>query len=283
MFDTHCHLNFKAFEKKVEAVITAAQNAGVDYFVVPGTDIRTSKKAIEIAKKFDGVYAAVGVHPHHLFCLKVKSQKLKVEKEIEKIKKLLTYPKVVAVGEIGLDRHYYQKTKYKNYHIDEKFIKLQRYFFIEQLKLAKKYKKSVIVHNRGAKENLLKILSNIKYLISNLKIVFHCCEPDDDLLDFAKKHQIFIGVDGDVTYDVVKQDFVKKIPLEFLVLETDSPFLKPVVPSLIRSEKDGTEKKFPNEPKNLLLIGEFIAKLKRIPFNQLAVKTTLNAKRLFGI
>ena len=281
MFDTHCHLNFKAFDGRVEEVITSAKKVGVSYFVAPGTDIETSKKAIEIAEEFEGVYAAVGIHPHHLFKLKVKSQKLKVEKELEEIKKLLNHPKVVAVGEIGLDRYIYKKTKYKNYQVDEEFINLQKQFFIEQLKLVRKFKKAVIIHNRLATDDLLNILSNIKYLISNIKIVFHCCQSDDQLLDFAKKHKIFIGVDGDVTYDKKKQEFVKKIPLDLLVLETDSPFLTPVVSSLIRSSKNTTLRKFPNKPKNLPLIAQFISQILNVSMNQLIEVTRENARRLF--
>lgn len=283
MFDTHCHLNFKAFSGKVSQVIEEAKKTGVKYFVVPGTDLETSKKAIEIEEKFDGVYAAVGIHPHHLFKLKAKSQKLKVEKELEEIEELLNQPKVVAVGEIGLDRYLYQKTKYKDYQVDEEFIELQKMFFIEQLKLAKKYKKAVIIHNRQARKDLLEILSSPNYelLITNYSFVFHCCESDDDLLDFAQKHKIFIGVDGDVTYDEKKQEFIKKVPLELLVLETDSPFLLPVIPSLTRSEKD--RKKIINEPKNLPLIAEFVAKLKNVSVDKLIEKTTKNAKKLFDL
>lgn len=238
-FDTHCHLNFKAFEGKVEAVINSAKKVGVGYFVVPGTDIKTSQKAIEIAEKFDGVYAAVGINPHHLF--QKSSPEILPQLNspasgglkhplsenfgslfpsfLKEVAIFLTNTKVVAVGEVGLDRYYYKKTKYSNYQITKNFIRLQKLFFLEQLKLARKYQKAVIVHNRLAGNDLLNILSNIQYLISNIKIVFHCCEPDDELLIFAKKHKIFIGVDGDVTYDRKKQEFIKKVPLDLLVLE----------------------------------------------------------------
>lgn len=286
MFDTHCHLNFKAFSGKVTQVIEEAKKTGVNYFVVPGTDLETSKKAIEIAEKFNGVYAAVGIHPHHIMEIKNQQSKIKnynTKSKVEEIEKLLSHPKVVAVGEIGLDRYIYQKTKYNNYQVDEEFIELQKMFFIEQLKLAEKYKKGVIIHNRQAKKDLLEILSSPNYelRITNYSFVFHCCEPDDDLLDFAIKHRIFIGVDGDVTYSQEKQEFIKKVPLELLVLETDSPFLLPVIPSLTRSEKD--RKKIINEPKNLPLIADFVANLKDISVGQLVNITIKNSKKLFNI
>jgi TatD DNase family protein len=169
MFDTHCHLNFSAFDGILEKVIFEAKNEGVEKFVVPGTDVETSKKAIEIAKKYEGVYAAVGIHPHHVFKIKNEkiknknlssesegdNEKLKISKMIKAIENLLIEPKVVAVGEIGLDRHIYQKTKYEDYKIDEEFIALQKEVFLAQLNLAKKYKKTVIIHNRQAKNDLM--------------------------------------------------------------------------------------------------------------------------------
>ena len=275
MFDTHCHLNFKAFAGKVDEVVDRTRKAGVNYFVVPGADVETSKKAIEIAGKFAGIYAAVGIHPHHIYQYQtsnIKNQKDKsnIKNDLKLIEELLVSPKVVAVGEVGLDRHYYQKTKYSNYQINEEFIELQKEVLLTQLKLAKKYKKSIIIHNREAKEDLLDILSTNYDLLSTISIVFHCCEPDGELLSFARKHKIFIGVDGDICYRKDKQEFVKKIPLELLVLETDSPFLSPF-------------KKFPNEPKNLPLIASFMAAKIGISQNELGRITEANSKKLFKI
>lgn len=273
LFDTHCHLNFHTFDNQVDKIIEKAKKAGVTQIIIPGTDIETSKKAIKIAEKFNNIYAAVGIHPHHIYQYQISKtplSKKKIKNDLKEIEKLLSHSKVVAIGEIGLDRYIYQKTKYKNYQVDDEFINLQKLFFLEQLKLAIKYKKALIVHNRLATEDLLNILSNIKYLISNIKIVFHCCEADDELLDFAKKHKIFIGVDGDIFYSKEKQNFVKKLPLNILVLETDSPFLSPF-------------KKFPNQPKNLVSIAKSIAKLKSLPLKKLIKQTTSNANYLFAV
>jgi len=283
MFDTHCHLNFSAFEGILEKVISEAKNEGAEKFVVPGTDVETSKKAVEIAKKYEEVFAAVGIHPHHIY--EVKSQKakvkscnlkLKINELIKKIENLLKEEKVVAIGEIGLDRHIYKKTKYKDYKIDEEFIALQKEVFLAQLDLAKKYKKTVILHNREAKDDLLKIL-NTYYLLLNTSMVFHCCEPDFDILDFAKKNHIYIGVDGDVTYDPKKQAFVKEIPLPLLVLETDSPFL---TPAPLRNDQ---KTKFPNTPKNLVLVAQKVAEIKGEKVEKIIKVTKENGERLFGV
>jgi len=281
MFDTHCHLNFSAFEGILEKVVAEAKKAGVEKIVVPGTDVETSKKAVEIAQKFDGVYAAVGIHPHHVKEIqnaKLKSQNENLKLKIGEIEKLIKKPKVVAVGEIGLDKHIYQKTKYKNYQIDDEFIALQKEIFLAQLKLAKKYKKTIIIHNREAKNDLLEILTNNQSLITNNSLVFHCCEPDDDLLNFAKQNNIYIGVDGDVTYDIKKQEFVKKIPLKLLVLETDSPFL---TPAPLRKNK---KTRFPNTPKNLVIIAKKIVEIKgKKAEKDILKKINENTNQLFMI
>lgn len=271
MFDTHCHLNFKAFDEKVDEVINEAKKVGVNQIVIPGTDVLTSKKAVEIAEKFEDVYVAVGIHPHHVFEIyQGKTEKFSLASDLKNIEDLLKNIKVVAIGEIGIDRHIYQKTKYPDYKIAEEFVDLQKEFFLEQIKLAHKYKKSLIIHNREAKKDVIEVLTNHQSLVTNHSSVFHCCEPDSELLEFAKNHKMFIGVDGDITYHKEKQEFIKTVPLEMLVLETDSPYLSPF-------------RKFPNEPKNIPVIAEFVAKLKGIEVDEVMKQTTENAQTLFKV
>ena len=290
MIDTHCHLNFKAFRKNLPDVIDGAKKAGVNQIIVPGTDLETSKKAVEIAQIYEGVWAAVGIHPHHAYeIINDKSEALNSKfqtnsnyqnsnvqnKKVSDLEELLSRPKVVAVGEIGLDKHQYQKTKYENYRIDSELVELQKELLGFQIKLAIKYKKAVILHSRESTTDILDFLTHNSSFLTPNKIVFHCCEPDDRLLDFAIKNNIYIGVDGDVTYWEDKKEFVKKIPLELLVLETDSPYLLP--------EPLKSEKAYPNEPKNLPLIAEFIANLRNISINQIIEATVNNSKKLFSI
>jgi len=274
MFDTHCHLNFKAFKKNLDEVVSIAHKVGVRNIVVPGTDVKTSTRGVEIVTKLDGVYAAVGIHPHHVYKL-IKREDLTVESELAKIQDLLSHPKVIAVGEVGLDNHTYENTVYQDYQVDSRFSDLQKELFQKQIDLAIKFKKSLILHNREARDDFLQILrekwvKNLEY-----KTVFHCCEPDETLLSFAREHHIFIGVDGDITYSKQKQEFIKKIPLQMLVLETDSPFLLP--------EPLKSQKKYPNEPANIALIAKFISHLCGVNIEDLQKFTTDNARRLFSL
>ena len=181
--------------------------------------------------------------------------------------------KVVAVGEVGLDKHPYQKTKYSSYKVDDELIDLQKKLLVRQIKLAIKYKRSLVLHNREAAKEFLKILNDHWHSQLEKRTVFHCCEPNDHLLDFARYHKIFIGVDGDVTYSRGKQAFIKKVPLRMLVLETDAPFL---LPEPLRSQK-----KYPNEPANLPVIVNFLSRLLDKPRGEIIKTTTQNAFLLF--
>jgi len=281
MFDTHCHLNFKAFGKDLLPVIDRAKAVGVNYFVVPGTDVKTSKRAVEIAEKYDGVYAAVGIHPHHVY--KIVQQRRNTQSSVgvgfsDPIETLLIHPKVVAVGEVGVDKFQYSSTKYQNYSVDEEFVKQQKELLVAQIKLAVKHGKSLILHNRLAEKDLLEVLErNWDDKLSG-RTVFHCMEPGFGAgitppLQYAIDHHIYIGVDGDVTYSKEKQAFVKKIPLELLVLETDSPYLLP--------EPLKSQKLYPNEPKNIPLILDFITKLRKEKREVIEEATTKNARKLF--
>lgn len=293
MFDTHCHLNFSRFKKNVDEVISRAKEAGVVQFVVPGTDPDSSRKAVELSEKYEGVYAAVGIHPHHAFeyilrhperaeSFEAQSKNLiyaqilrSAQDDLQKIENLVKNPTVVAVGEIGLDKHIYKETKYEAYNVSEEFLRTQQELLTEQFKLAVNYNKSVILHNREAVDDLLELLEKNWNKHFESRMVFHCCEPNNRLLTFAKKHNIFIGVDGDITYDKAKQDFIKKVPLEMLVVETDSPFL---LPEPLRSRKE-----FPNEPKNIPLIISCTAALLGKSEEEIIKTTTENGKRLFSI
>ena len=282
MFDTHCHLNFKSFKNNLEEVITEAYVAGVNQMVIPGTDFESSKRAVEIASQYDGIYAAVGVHPHHVFGIKHEAWNTEhINHEINKIQSLLDAQcsmlnapySIVAIGEVGLDKHIYQQTKYENYHTNDEFISLQKEFLIAQLQLAIKYKQSIILHNREAVEDILNLITDNWSDWFSGHMVFHCCEADERLLEFAIKHNIYIGVDGDVTFSKSKQEFIRKVPLELLVLETDSPFL---LPEPLRSQK-----LYPNKPSNLPIIVEIVAKLLKIDMEEITDITSSNAINLF--
>lgn len=304
MFDTHCHLNFKAYKKTLPDIIARAEDAGVTDIMIPGTDVKTSKKAVEIAAEHEHMYAAVGIHPHHVYKL-MKREEIRdtssetigdsrlrgndssailrfAQNDIEELEALITNPNVKAVGEIGLDNHVYEKTVYEDYVVDGQFVEIQKELLKMQIDLAKKYDKSIIFHNREAKEDMLSIIGQKWDSCFEGRAVFHCCEPDfvetgqaPSLLQFAKEHKMFLGVDGDITYFEEKQEFIKVVPLEMLVLETDSPFL---LPEPLRAEK-----KYPNQPANITIVAEWVAKLKGENVENVREVTRENGMKLFGI
>jgi len=278
MFDTHCHLNFARFTPPkgdgVDAVIRRAHEAGVSHILIPGTNRQTSETACSIAVEHENTYAAVGIHPHHVFEQYREGRSLFAD-ELHAIGELLKDEKVLAVGEVGLDKHQYEGTKYPSYAVTPEFVLLQKDVLAEQIKLALVYGKSLILHNREAMDELIPLLETVWDRALSGRTVFHCCEPDRRLLDFAIAHDIFIGVDGDVTYMPEKQAFVREIPRELLVVETDSPYL---LPEPLRAKK-----KYPNEPKNIPLVADFIAEVRGEPTQEVRRYTMENAMRLFGL
>jgi len=297
LVDTHCHTNFKIFKSKVAEVIDRAHQARVDQLVVVGSDLKNSRLAVRQAKQFDEIKAAVGVHPHHVwrFLEKARQQSRLTGEELDELKlsildevkqQLIDLIKdnpnqVVAIGEVGFDRHFYEKTQYETLEITDQYMSWQRAFFLMQAELAHDYDLALIIHNREAVDDLLEAFSTRNDLILPQKTVFHCCEPSKKLFDFAQKHQFFIGVDGDVTYDVAKQEFIQKVPLEMLVLETDSPYL---LPEPERSQKQGLRfRERAAEPKHVRVVAEFVANLKAVSLDQVAATTTANAKKLFNL
>lgn len=274
MFDTHCHLNFKAFKKTLPEIIEFAKEEGLTNILIPGTDVKTSRDGVEIAKQHDWIYAAVGIHPHHVYKL-LKHDDITIDSELKEIETLLNEPKVKAIGEIGMDKHVYEETVYEEYNVDGAFINLQKELFRKQIQLALEYDKSLILHNREAIDDLIPILNEMWDEKLKGKTVLHCCEPLDELLSFAKEHHIYMGVDGDITFIEEKQQFITKVPSELLVLETDSPFL---LPEPLRSQK-----KYPNKPANITIVAETVAKLRNESVDELVRQTTANAKNLFSI
>lgn len=261
MFDTHCHLNLPFFDKNYFKVIEEARKEGVGHILIPGVNIETSKKAIDISTSFNSLYAAVGIHPTE------KLDEYDLDKTIFQLEELISSSdRVVAVGEIGLD--YYRLNCPA---------RIQKEFLKEQMKLAIKYDKSIILHSRHSAEDIIPALKEMGLTNLKGKTVFHCCEPIKELLDFAVKNEIYIGVDGDVTYDSQKADFIKKVPLELLVLETDSPFL---TPEPIRSHNLNTDN---NEPKYIKYTAEKVAEIKKTDVNNITKISTNNALRLFNI
>lgn len=264
MIDAHCHLNFNSFEKDYDSVIKSAFKAGVTKIINVGTKIDSSEKAIELAQKYDNLYATVGIHPHH-------ANKLE-ENWLEKLEKLARNPKVVGIGEIGMD--YF---KYKSNKITDP--KLQEDLFIKQIELASKLKLPLQIHNRQAGKDIIDILLNHKSYLLNPPGMFHCFSGSIDILKSALQMGFYVGFDGNITYSGIAQgedtdlkDLAKYVPIDRIIIETDSPYLAP-------EPKRGVR----NMPEHAIITARFIAKLKGLTFQKFEAKITENTIKLFSL
>ncbi len=251
-FDTHVHLNSEQYENFAQIIINALKN-NVSKMVVIGYDLESSKKAIEIANSCSFVYAAVGIHPSEI--------KKMNNDDLKQIEKLLSNPKVVAIGEIGLDYHWDKDNKQE-----------QQEMFIKQLKLAKKHKLPIIVHSRDAGNDTLEILKNNKKLYKTG--IMHCYSYSLDLAQEYLKLNLYLAFGGALTFLNAKQnkEVVKEVELEKLLIETDAPYL---TPHPYRGER--------NEPKYISLVAKEMAKIKNIEEEMVADITYRNACKVFGI
>ena len=271
LVDTHSHLNFKAYDKDREDVIKRTLEAGVVCIDV-GTKYETSKNAVELAEKNEGIYAAIGMHPIHI---KTDLMKLKMDEEEgafeplgeefnkEKYRELTKSKKVVAIGEIGLDYYYRPKGTTKL----EKFKENQKKVFIEQLDLASELDLPVIIHCRMAFADLYEILKDRKN-----KGVIHCFTGIQEEAEKFMNLGFYLGINGIIfKFDI--DEVIKKAPLEKILVETDCPYLTPPA--------EGKDTR--NEPIFVKYVVQKIAGLKGLSFDEVADKTTQNAKRLFKI
>lgn len=265
MTDIHCHLQFKAFENDYDEVIKRAFQNGVTKIINVGTRIDSSQKAVEFAQKYENLYAIVGVHPHHADKHDLSSN------WISELEKLALHKKVLALGEIGLDYFSYKS----NGIVDPA---LQKKVFIEQINLAHKLKLPLQIHNRHAGEDILDILESNKKLLQKIPGMFHCFAGTKAILKRALNLGFYIGFDGNITYKglapgetVTLSELAQLTPFERIVVETDSPYLAPIP---FRGER--------NEPKNVIITAEFIAKLKNVSFEKFLKQTDKNVHTIFS-
>lgn len=251
--DTHAHLFFENFKDDIDDVIKRSKENAVDYIVVPATDIKTAKEAIRLAEKHEQIYATVGVHPHD-----TKDWDDSLLKEIEELGK---HPKVVAIGEIGLDYYY-------DFSPQDQQIKA----FKSQLDLAIKLELPVVIHNRESDEDMMDIISS--YCGTGLKAQFHCFNSSlEDAIEYMKMNH-FISFTGNITHkkNDSLREILKHINLNHLMLETDSPFMTPVP---FRGKR--------NEPSYVSYVAQQIADVHKISVEEVGRITSLNAFRFFGI
>lgn len=273
--DTHAHLNFKVYDKDRDEVIRRSLQEDT-WVVNVGTNYQTSKKAVDIVKKKEGLFASVGLHPINLDTglIKMRPDKEEVDEDFSFERKfnyhqygeliLKSHQKVVAVGEIGFDYWYKPKSKAKR----EQFRKKQRELFHREVKLAKEFELPLILHCRLAYDDLIAELSKIKNKSGG---VLHCfCGKWKDAQKFLELGY-YLGVNG-IIFKLKLDEIVKKTPLEKILIETDCPFLTP--PKLGKKR---------NEPANVKYIAEKIARVKRVKIKEVEKVTTENAVKLFRI
>lgn len=251
--DTHTHLFYPNFEGEVDKVIERAVQSSVDYMIVPGTDLATSLQAIELAEKYDNIYASVGVHPH--------DSKDWDDSIIEKLEELAKNKKIVAIGEIGLDYYY-----------DFSPREIQIKAFESQIQLALKLNLPIIVHNREANDDIMNIAR--KYKDSGLQAQYHCFAGSiADARELVEMHH-YISFPGIVTFKNAEsvRKVLSRVAIENLLLETDSPFMTPVPH---RGKR--------NEPAYIKLIAEKIAEVHHLTTEDVGKATSYNAHKLFGI
>jgi TatD DNase family protein len=307
MIDTHTHLNFRAFGNDWEEVVDRALKSGVRKMIVVGTDIESSKRAIEMAEKHPALYASIGVHPHHVRAMRKEiprqsgsSQETRsarafgseaqarrddkaglksvpaLSNTIIQLKRLVKHPKVVAIGEVGLDYHQYSKTKYESQITNQEWIgikKLQKKLFKMQIEVAWEFKKPLIIHSREAGEEVIDLIINIsKQKKWELKGVFHCFEGDLSYLKKVIRAGFFVSFTGNITYSDDRLGVLKKVPLNRLLLETDCPFMAPMSH---RGER--------SEPAHVKIIADHHAYMRSIHLNKVKEITARNSKYLFQI
>jgi len=250
MIDSHAHLDFPQFDDDREAVIERAREAGLAAILNVGADLVSSRAAVALAEQYDSIYAAVGVHPH--------DAKMVTPAVLDELRALTRHPKVVAIGEIGLD-----------YYRDLSPRPVQRQVFADQLALATELALPVVIHDREAHDDVLAVL----YGWQGTGVI-HSYSAGLERLDEVLGLGFSIGISGPVTFRRAHRlrSVAAAVPLERLLVETDCPYLTPVP---YRGRR--------NEPAYVQYVAEAVAQARGIAEEALARATTDNARRLFGI
>ena len=250
-FDTHIHLNSEKYDDVFDDMFKEMLNSGVKYFVCPGYDLKSSKKAIELAEKHKEIYAAVGIHP--------EDANEYLEKDLDEIKKLAKHEKVVGIGEIGLDYYWVKDNKEK-----------QKELLIKQIKIANNLNLPIILHIREATIDILDVL---KEHDKNKKGIFHCVPFNEHLIKEGLKLGYYISFSGNITFQNAKPDeSIKLVPLDRILIETDGPYL---TPHPHRGEI--------NSSKYLKYMVEKIAQVKNINIEELQEILVKNSKEIYGV
>lgn len=256
LFDSHAHLDDEKFDEDRESLIQQIKEEGVSKLISAGYSLESSKKAKDLANKYDFIYATCGISPNDI---------PQTEKELwiilEKIKEIMKQSKkIVAIGEIGLDYHWNQENK-----------ELQKLAFKKQIELANEEKLPIVIHTRDAIMDTIEILKQNEVI---LKGVFHCCPLNRELVKEALKLGFNISFAGPVTFKNSKnaEEIISMVPNNRMLIETDSPYLSP---EPLRGRR--------NDSRNVKYIAQKIAQIKNISIGEVARITYQNTARIFHI
>ncbi len=253
LIDSHAHLQDREYKNDLDKVLERAVQAGVGTIICIGFDYPASQKAVELANSKQNIYAAVGIHPHDAKTLD--------EQTLEKLYNLALNPKVVAIGEIGLD--YYRNLSP---------VEQQKKAFLEQIKLAQELKKPVVIHDRDAHQDVLDIIKKEKAGINGG--VMHCYSGQLPLAVELMREGFYISFAGPLTFKNAKKshEVAQKINLERILIETDCPYL---TPEPYRGKR--------NEPAHVKFVAQKLAELRNKELEEIAYITSNNTKRVFQI
>lgn len=251
--DTHVHLNADQYEEDLQEVIDRALALKVEKMVVIGFDRKTIERTMQLIEEYDFIYGVIGWHPvDAIDC---------TEEDLQWIEQLAAHPKVVGIGETGLD-----------YYWDKSPKDVQQFWFRKQIQLAQKLNLPIIIHNRDATGDVMQILREEN--AATVGGIMHCFGGSVETARECIKMNFMISLGGTVTFKNARQpkEVATEIPLDYLLIETDAPYL---APHPYRGKR--------NEPSYVTLVAEEIARLKQLPVEEVAKKTTENAKRFFKI
>jgi TatD DNase family protein len=253
LVDTHCHLTFDDLGRDIDAVIARSRQAGVNGWITVGTDPQHNRKAIELAERFENMYAAIAIHPH--------DAKTVTADTLKELRELGNNNKVVAIGETGLDYHY-------NFSLHEE----QRKVFAEHLKMAAERNLPVIVHCREAFDETMEILEQFRDV---KKVVFHCFSGSGEQAKIVLDYGFYISFTGVVTFKNAEKTrrAAEVVPLDRLMVETDCPYMSP---EPMRKQKI-------NEPALMIHTAERLAELKGMGLADFAEAVTATTKTFFTL
>lgn len=262
LFDSHAHYNDEKFDEDREDVISKVYENGVKKLICAGYSLKSSIDAVNIANEHNNIYAIVGISPNDIpECQNKDYFEKELNNQLKQIKELAKKPKVVAIGEIGLDYYWNKENKEE-----------QKLAFCKQIELANELNLPIVIHTREAIYDTLEVLkSNITPI---KKGIFHCCPLNLDLIREGLKLGFYISFAGPITFKNAKnaEEAIKSVPLNRILIETDSPYLAP-------EPKRGTR----NDSSNVLYIAEKIANVKEMEVEAIANITYENAKTIFEI